>query len=125
MHEQPENPIVWVVQNTLRKVNNELVPVHDTSKAEEYGERKIALGEALKPWNPGQAMPDIQKFMDEYSPSEDYLLLIGSPIYGAMLFAAAVAVASEGGNTHVGILYWSARHGKYDPIEIDIRGLEP
>ena len=116
----PKKPVVWGVQNTMRRLNGRLVPAHDTSKAERYGSRRWIVPEHIKPWNPGQALSSIHEALAHYRADLDFLLLIGAPVVCALVFANAADKAEADGFEQVRLLYWSGREQDYSEIIINV-----
>ena len=115
-----KTPTVWIVQESVRRINNEWRPIHDTRSAERYGERRTILNAELKTWNPAPACRMIEQILPDYDPAWDYLMLIGSPIFGGIAMAMFAAAASEAGATHIRLLYWSSRERSYVEIPVPL-----
>lgn len=120
-------PIVWAGQDYRRLVNGKLVSVHDTSKAEKFGERRFVLSERVKPWAPTKAAGEIRAALVDYRADLDYLLLLGSPVFVAMMFATACDRAAHDDHSHVQLLYWHNRDQDYAELLVgldDVIGFE-
>ena len=116
-------PVVWLVQEPLRRVGDRLAPAHDTGAAEAYGQRRTVIGQGAKPWMPGKVMPDIEAMLAEYDPQRDYLLLIGSPVFIGMVFAGALDKAAAFEVPSVRLLYYRTRERDYTEIIVNVDGL--
>ena len=117
----PTGSTVWIVQHTKRYVNGELILVHDTSKAEEYGQRETLLDETAKPWSPSNGIKAMRdRLVGHFNASTDFLLLIGSPVFIGPAFTIAVDATISAGFTHVRVLSWSGTHQNYTMITIAV-----
>ena len=121
--ERGQQPIVWVAQQALRKINGELIPAHDTSKADQFGEQRFVVDDRIKPWAPDQAVPAILEAIELYEPTTDHLLLIGSPIICSMLFSAGAFKIAAMGYSHLQLLYWHKREQNYNRILVPVSRL--
>ena len=117
------SPTVYVVHDTQRLINGQLVSVHDTTPAEAFGRRKVVVGPEGKPWSPLPGVTALVDRMAGYDPMLDYILLIGSPIFIGMAFTMAATKAHEAGLTHIRALVWSSRDREYQEIMLPIRPL--
>ena len=118
-------PTVWIVQETRKRVNGHWVPAHDTTPAETFGTRQQVLAEGVKPWTPGDVIEEIAQTLSSYDADRDYLLLIGTPIYIAIIFTIAADKAMSDGYDHMRVLYWSRREKKYTEILVPVQPLFP
>ena len=120
----PDHPIVWVVQQPMRRDGGRLVPAYDLSDAERYGQLRVVLSDRVKPWAPEQALPAIHKAALLFRHDHDFLLLIGNVVHCSMVLAAAISkVVSEtpivdDPNPMVRCLYWQRSTADYGVIEI-------
>ena len=111
------NPIVYVVQNTMRadSQTGELVPKFDLSPARRHGELRYLLSPSAGPWTPEAVLPELARKLDGYRP-EDFLLLVGSPI----LIGWAVALAAQASGGVVQCLQWSGSSQGYRAVRADL-----
>lgn len=119
--------VVYVVQNTLRRRVDSLVPCKDLSPAAAFGELRVlyeahrAAGAAGLPTkNAGKFYSDmVDRLWDaglrDYT-QDDYLLPIGDPA----AIAAAGALAALAGNGKFRMLCWDNRYNEYHVAELTL-----
>ena len=111
-----EQPIVWIAQESRRRLGSEMVPAYDTKLADRYGTRKIVIPFDVGVWKPKHCEGFVKLAAQQYQPDSDYLLLMGSPIGMAMVYTAFVDVARLT-RAEIALLRWSARDQDYEVIE--------
>lgn len=110
---------VYVIMNQQRwdKDKKVLVPVFDFTQAEGFGQVEYLLSPTARPLGNTQSLSDeLHRKLASYR-SEDYLLLVGSPI----LIGMAVAIAANYSDGVVSMLQWHGRDGTYTPVTIDLK----
>ena len=116
--------IVWLTQIVRRKINDKWEEIHDTSGAEDYGERRYLLDDPIQAWRPREMAEAVKEKLMEFDPVHDYLLFLGSPICCAVAFAMAADKARCEGASEIKMLYWHNRSRKYEPIIIPLEDLD-
>lgn len=122
---------VYIVHEVVDAIRG--APIHDTTAAEEFGERRVLVrtkGRSIQIMNRkgfverrakmfGQdenfiteAVSAIREGLTDYT-RDDFLVPIGAP----ELIAAASAVAARRSGGHLKLLVWTA--GCYDPVVVD------
>lgn len=104
---------VYVVQNQrkLDRDTNKFVPKFDLSSAEEFGKIDFVLGPTAAPFLNDKAINEIHEKLTGFT-SDDYLLLIGNPVFIGII--AAIAALYSGGD--IQFLQWHGVDKKYQPI---------
>lgn len=121
MEKQSHRPRVFVVHlhHELDTATGQLVPKHNVSRAQEFGEIVHLLPPNANPLNkPDECIDAIHEGLADIRPT-DWLLLVGSPV----LIGWACAVAADILDGHLPLLQWSGTHRRYLPIKEQV--LEP
>jgi hypothetical protein len=109
---------VYVVQQQYRydPEAQAVVPKHDLSPAQQYGELRVLLHhrttiehERSTSWVVSKMNLLLRNFCDQ-----DYLLLVGHP----SLIGLALALAAANNDGRVKQLIWDSRHRFYTPVEV-------
>jgi hypothetical protein len=113
---QAIRPTVWVLKEQAIRGANGTVPM-DYTPAYTYGDVKF-ITEFDLPIHPKSTVANewtaaINKFLKEYDPERDYLILTGSPL---AIFAFGVAISTTD-VTHK-ILVWRREQGRYVPTTL-------
>ena len=117
-----DEPRVYITREDFKRdrVTGHLTLGLDTSAAESFGRRIYVLSENAKPWNPAMAMTEARATLAEFDAATDYVILIGPPILCAVVLAVAADRARQDGYTHVRVLYWYGREGRYDELAVPV-----
>lgn len=107
---------MFVVQRHLhRGREGRLEDKYDLSPAESFGKLVYLLDDSQTPFEPAAAIKLLDAGLDSFS-DEDFLLLIGNPVF----IGAAVTIAADSNNGTVNVLQWNGKHRVYQPIHIDL-----
>lgn len=107
---------VYVVHNAHRFDSSKgiLVPKHDVTSAEKFGELIFVLPPSCDPHDKIQEkVREIEHRLSAYN-DNDYLLLIGNPV----LIGLATAIAASLNKGMIKVLQWNGKAKEYRPIEI-------
>jgi len=107
---------VYVVQESMRKVNGEWRRIHDLTPALVYGKIKIMVsGDQYLPLSIQPIIWEFKKKLKNFS-DEDFLLLVGDPV----LIGIATAIASDINRGIVNFLKWDRETSAYVNIDADL-----
>ena len=107
---------VYVVQESMRKVQGQWRRIHDLTPALIYGKLKILIdGQQYLPLSTQPVIREFKTKLMNYSDA-DYLLLIGDPV----LIGLATLIASENNRGKVNFLKWDRETAQYLEITADI-----
>lgn len=117
-------PIVYAVQNPhhLDRATMRLVPKFDNlGAAAEFGEVRFLLSPTANPMghDPTQLVVELNAKLADIT-SDDYLLLVGSPV----LIGWACAIAADYCDGVLNVLQWDGRRRRYVPIRQDLTTVE-
>lgn len=111
--------MIYVVQNVCRKTHSgAIVPVHDITSAEEFGEVVHLLGPTTMPFEPEKVISVLRDKLQDFG-EDDYLLPIGNPLF----IGWATALANHYSDT-VKMLYWNRKKKAYSVIDSDLTYLD-
>lgn len=107
---------VFVIQQQMT-VNEraELAPKFDLEPAKQFGELVNLVPASLGPQAAQDVVESLWEKLSDYC-DNDYLLLVGSPIF----IGLSVAIASEINAGRVKLLQWQGREQKYFVINVKI-----
>lgn len=108
---------VYVVQEPVKRVNGEVVPLMDLSPAVAYGELDYLLPSSNISLAPGPMVRALRNKLVSFT-DDDHLLAVGSP----SAIAAAAAVAATLNRGRFNLLQWDRREGRYYEIPINVHG---
>ncbi len=111
---------VFVVQRQLKTLGSgEVVPKHDVSAAEAFGELIYMLSPSVEPLEPAEIIATLHHHLCSYGRSTglDYLLLLGNPC----LIGWAVAIANQYSDGWVRLLQWEGSQKRYLCVAADLR----
>lgn len=107
--------MVYVVQqHTKRDAEGKIVPKYDLTPAKKFGELKYLLSSREKP-NPTRVIPLLKTGLLGFT-EDDFLLLIGNPLFIA--WAGALAMIETGGKVRA--LLWDRRAQDYVCVEAEL-----
>ena len=106
---QQLQPRVYVIQQQIT-VNDkaQVVPKFDLEPAKEFGELINLVPPSAGPQAAQEIVESLWEKLRDYC-DNDYLLLVGSPVF----IGLAVAIASETNSGRVRMLQWQSREQKY------------
>lgn len=107
-------PTVYVVQRHAKynEATGQMEDKFDLRPAEKFGELSFLLSPISLPKNPTTIIETLREKLVGFT-DEDYLLLIGSPVF----IAWTCAVASDINDGHVSVLQWNGKRQKYYAIK--------
>ena len=111
-----QKPIVWLVQRRDMNVPESIY---------EVGEPVEVIPDNVKPWEPANAIPYIQKMMQSYDPRTHSILMIGAAVFTSMVAIAAAAEAYGSGLGHLRVAVFRGRDETYKTQRIPLDGLFP
>lgn len=109
-------PTVYVIQNHARhnKATGMMEPKYDLSPAEKFGDLKFLLSPVTVPNAPKRVIATLRDNLQDFS-DDDYLLLIGSPVF----IGWAVAIAADINDGTVAMLQYSRPRKTYYVIKAE------
>lgn len=109
-------PTVYIVQNSLKRdATGAMVPKHDTRTAAQFGPTVDLLGPGAAPWSLG-VVDELYRKLAGFT-SEDFLVLIGSPV----LIGYAFTIAAEMADGKFTVLQWDGKRDCYFPVKCDLK----
>lgn len=104
---------VYAIQEQLKlnPMTNVLERKFDLSPAQKFGEVKFVLSPNIVPFNTTVVLKELRENLKDFGP-EDYLLLIGNPIF----IGLATLVAGEVCDV-INFLQWSGQRNEYIVIQ--------
>lgn len=109
--------MIYVTQESAKKVNGEWVPLFDLTAALQYGEIMVLMPAGASLFSTVPTVRSLKDKLEQFC-DEDYLLPMGDP--AIMAVAAMIAAHNNGGR--VKILKWDRGFSRYVPIQVDISG---
>lgn len=109
MTEQQRPPVVWIVQNDVRK---------DFTPAETYGTLAEIFYGTSDVTEPDKLVNHSRRIMQNWEPG-DYLLMVGDPSLCALCLAVALECDPTG---RVTLLRWDRIKKSYSPLVLDFNG---
>lgn len=110
-------PIVYITQESARKVEGEWVPQFDMTPAAEYGELRVLMPAGSSLFNVVPTVRSLKEKLKTFC-DDDFLLPMGDP----SIMATAAMLASHINGGKVKILKWDRGYGRYVPVQVDISG---
>ena len=103
---------VFAVQIPAHKVDGEWVEKLDLSDARRFGELVRVLPYGNVPSDPRSTRYAIEDVMYDFSPADDYVLLLGDPV---AIAAVAHFLCRSASGASFRALKWDKRAGRYEP----------
>lgn len=110
-----KRPVVYVVNEPLRRGASGYEPLFDLDPAREFGDLVHVLPAGKLPADPSPSLERLRTILREYVP-QDHLLLVGDLVMTAC--ATAIAAKSSGGV--VSVLTWQSTARRYTARTIRI-----